>query len=190
LLGALRRAGSWACVAGTVVAYWLTPGTFCPHLKGIVMNRMIAGFAVAALTAVLPPAFAGDASTPASESQQTPPDGSVQWSGGAIAAGIGYTWGDGTLAFAGQKHDFTVSGMSIVDVGATSVSVAGDVYHLNDLSDFEGNYFALSAGGALAGGGSVVYLQNEHGVVIKISATEVGLRFNLAAGGLNIALKA
>jgi hypothetical protein len=30
------------------------------------MKRMIAGFAVAALTAVLPPAFAGDASTPAS----------------------------------------------------------------------------------------------------------------------------
>ena len=154
------------------------------------MNKMVAGFAVATLAAVLPPAFAeSNASPPASESEQTVSDGSVQWSGGAIAAGIGYTWGDGTLAFAGQQHDFTISGMSIVDVGATSMSVAGDVYHLNNLSDFEGNYFVLSAGGTLAGGGSVVYLQNEHGVVIKISSTEVGLRFNLAAGGLNIALR-
>jgi hypothetical protein len=152
------------------------------------MNKMIAGFAVATLTAALPPAFAdSDASTPALE--QTASDGSVQWTGGAVAAGIGYTWGDGTLAFAGQKHEFTISGMSIVDVGATSMSVAGDVYHLSNLSDFEGNYVALSAGGTLAGGGSAVYLQNQHGVVMKISSTEIGLRFNLAAGGLNIALK-
>jgi hypothetical protein len=149
---------------------------------------MIAGFAVATLTAVLPPAFADDDGSPPAL-EQTASDGSVQWTGGAVAAGIGYTWGDGTLAFVGQKHDFTISGMSIVDVGATRMSVVGDVYHLNNLSDFEGNYFALSAGGALAGGGSAVYLQNQHGVVIKISATEVGLRFNLAAGGLNIALK-
>jgi hypothetical protein len=113
----------------------------------------------------------------------------VQWSGGAIAAGIGYTWGDGTLDFGSKKHDFTVSGMSIVDVGAARMSVAGDVYHLNNLSDFEGNYITLSAGGTLAGGGSFVYLQNQHGVVIKLATTEVGLRFNLATGGLNIALK-
>ena len=152
------------------------------------MNKMIAGFAVAAFAAVLPPAFA-DSDDSTSASEQTGSDGSVQWTGGAVAVGIGYTWGDGTLAFAGGKHDFTISGMSIVDVGATSMSVAGDVYQLNNLSDFEGNYFELSAGGTLAGGGSFVYLQNQHGVVIKVSSTEVGLRFNLAPGGLNIALK-
>jgi hypothetical protein len=152
------------------------------------MNKMIAGFAVATFAAVLPPAFAdGDDSATASE--QTAPDASVQWSGGAVAAGIGYTWGDGTLAFGRETHDFTVSGMSIVDVGVTSISVAGDVYHLNHLSDFEGNYVELSAGGALGGGGSFVYLQNQHGVVIKVATTELGLRFNLASGGLNIALK-
>ncbi len=130
-----------------------------------------------------------DSDASISTSKQAAADGSVQWSGGAVAAGIGYTWGDGSLAFRGEKHDFTVSGVSIVDVGATSMSVSGDVYHLNNLSDFSGNYFALSAGGTLAGGGSVVYLQNEHGVVIKVSATEVGLRFSLAAGGLSVALK-
>jgi hypothetical protein len=152
------------------------------------MNKMIAGFAVATLAAVLPPAFAdSDDSAPASE--QVAADASVQWSGGAVAAGIGYTWGGGTLAFGGETHDFTVSGMSIVDVGVTSLSVAGDVYHLNHLSDFEGNYVELSAGGTLGGGGSFVYLQNQHGVVIKVATTELGLRFNLATGGLNVALK-
>jgi len=152
------------------------------------MNRWIASFAIATFTTVLSPAFA-DSDAPPSALEQTASDGTVQWTGGAIAAGIGYTWGGGTLAFAGGRHDFTISGMSIVDVGATSMSVAGDVYHLKNLSDFEGNYFALSAGGTLAGGGSAVYLQNQHGVVIKISATEVGLRFNLAAQGVNIVLK-
>jgi len=49
---------------------------------------------------------------------------------------------------------------------------------------------ALSAGAAIAGGADAIYLENQHGVVIKLSTTAIGLRFNLAAGGVNIALKA
>ena len=152
------------------------------------MNRWIASLAVATFGAILPPAFAGDTSaTPVSDS--TPADGSVELSGGAVAAGIGYTWGNGSLSFKNQKHSFKISGLSIVDVGASSYSASGNVYHLNKLSDFDGNYVALSAGAAIAGGGNAVYLKNQNGVVIKVTATEIGLRFNLAASGVNINLQ-
>jgi len=152
------------------------------------MNKWIASLAIATFGTLLPPAFADDASA-ASVTESTAADGSLEFSGGAVAAGIGYTWGDGTLTFNTRKHDFGVSGLSIVDVGASSISATGSVYHLKKLSDFNGNYVALSAGAAVAGGGDAVYLQNQKGVVIKLAATEIGLRFNLAASGVNIALK-
>lgn len=152
------------------------------------MNKWAASLAIATFGAILPPAFADDASTPA-VSDSTPADGSVELSGGSVAAGIGYTWGDGTLTFNNHRHNFSIAGLSIVDVGASSYSASGNVYHLKKLSDFNGNYVALSAGATLAGGGNAVYLQNQNGVVIKVAATEIGLRFNLAGSGVNIALK-
>jgi hypothetical protein len=172
----------------------VTPGPYerCRQVllilpKEIAMNRWIASFAIATFTSVVPPAFAGDDQGSVPES--TAADASVELSGGAVAAGIGYMWGDGALTFGGQKHEFTIDGVSIVDVGATSISASGEVYNLNKLSDFDGNYVAFSAGAAVAGGGDAVYLRNDRGVVIKLSSTEIGLRFNLAASGVNIALK-
>lgn len=150
------------------------------------MNKWIASIAIATLTTAIAPTFATDA-PPVSDS--TPADGSVVLSGGAVAAGVGYTWGDGALTFKDHKYNFKISGLSVVDVGASSYSASGTVYHLNKVSDFAGNYFSLSAGAAVGGGGNAVYLQNQNGVVIKVTATEVGLRFNLAASGINIALK-
>ena len=152
------------------------------------MNRLVASLTVAAFGAILPPAFAGDTSAPP-VSDSTPADGSVELSGGAVAVGIGYSWGNGSLSFKNRKHNFSISGLSIVDVGASSYSASGNVYHLNKLSDFDGNYVALSAGATIAGGGNAVYLKNQNGVVIKVAATEIGLRFNLAASGVSITLK-
>jgi hypothetical protein len=150
------------------------------------MNRSIASLAIAALTAVSLPAFAGDYAAPVSNS--TGADGSLQLSGGDVAAGVGYIWGDGTLTFGNRKHEFTLNGLSIFDVGASGISGSGEVYHLKKLSDFDGNYVAFSAGAALAGGEDALYLRNQHGVVIKLSDTEIGLRFDLAASGVNIVL--
>jgi hypothetical protein len=152
------------------------------------MRKWIASVAMATSTALLAPAFAADDSAaPATDSSVA--DASLELSGGAVAAGIGYVWGDGSFTFAGQQHQFTMSGVTIVDVGASSISATGEVYHLKNLSDFDGNYVALSAGAAVAGGADAIYLENQHGVVIKLSTTAIGLRFNLAAGGVNIALK-
>ena len=63
------------------------------------------------------------------------------------------------------------------------------MYNLKGLQDFDGNYSAVTAGLTIAGGGSVAYLKNENGVVIKLVSTTEGLRFNLSADGVHIKLQ-
>lgn len=128
--------------------------------------------------------------THAGESPSSPADadGTLQFHGGMVAAGVGYMWGDGTLSFGESRHRFTLSGLSILDVGAAELSARGNVYHLKQLSDFDGNYVAVSAGAALAGGGGAIYLRNPRGVVIKLTSTDIGLRMNLGPDGINISL--
>ena len=117
------------------------------------------------------------------------PEATVELSGGAVAAGVGYVWGHGSIVYQGQKHRFSVSGLSNVDVGVANITATGVVYNLKNLQDLDGNYVAASAGLTVAGGGSADYLKNEHGVVIKLLSTSRGLRFNLSASGVKVKLQ-
>jgi Envelope integrity protein A len=117
------------------------------------------------------------------------PDATVELSGGAVAAGIGFQWGHGDIVYQGQKHHFSLSGLSIVDVGIANLTASGVVYNLHNLQDVNGNYVAATAGLTVAGGGEADYLRNEKGVVIKLLATSKGVRFNLSANGMKIQLK-
>jgi len=87
------------------------------------MNKWAASLAIATFGAILPPAFAGDASTPP-VSDSTPADGLVELSAARWRRGIGYTWGSGSLTFNNQQAHFSINGLSIVDVGASSYSPA------------------------------------------------------------------
>jgi hypothetical protein len=148
------------------------------------MRSMFVSLAVCVLVSV-----AAYADAPAPVADNASPDGTVSLEGGSVAVGIGYTWGHGKLTYHEGSHPFSINGVSIVDVGATSYSASGSVYNLKSLADFAGNYAAAGAGITLAGGGTAVYLKNEHGVVIKLIATDVGLKFKLSADGVHIALK-
>jgi hypothetical protein len=44
-----------------------------------------------------------------------------------VAAGLGYTWGQGVLEYHGQEYPFTVKGFSIVDVACRSASPRASV---------------------------------------------------------------
>jgi hypothetical protein len=134
-------------------------------------------------------AFAQDKGANVPVASDAQPDGSVVLSGGSVAAGVGYVWGHGALHFQGSDHDFSISGVSIADAGAANISASGSVYNLKNVSDFAGNYAAVAAGITIGGGGSASYLRNEHGVVIKLVSTTVGLRFNLSANGVHVTLK-
>jgi hypothetical protein len=134
-------------------------------------------------------AYAGDSPSSAPVAQDAKPDATVVLNGGSVAVGVGYTWGHGDLTYQGTAHQFTISGVSVVDVGATNFTATGNVYKLTKLADFAGNYVAAGAGLTIAGGGTAQYLKNEHGVVIKLLSTDVGLKFKLSADGVHIALK-
>jgi hypothetical protein len=119
---------------------------------------------------------------------QASTEGTVQFTGGAVAAGIGFQWGSGTLTFRGQQYPFRIRGLSVVDVGVTSVSASGTVRNLRNVADFAGNYVAITAGATVAGGASATAMQNQNGVVIDKVATSAGLRLTLAPGGVTITL--
>jgi Envelope integrity protein A len=151
------------------------------------MRNMIISLAAASVLCAATYASGADSSAPVADNAT--PDATVSLKGGSVAVGIGYTWGHGELKYRDAPHQFSINGVSIVDVGATDYTATGNVYNLKDLSDFAGNYVAAGAGITVAGGGTAVYLKNEHGVVIKLISTDVGLKFNLSANGVHIGLK-
>jgi hypothetical protein len=119
------------------------------------------------------------------------PSAYVWLSGGSVAIGIGYTWGHGTLYYSKdqKQYKFKLSGVSIADVGGAGINAEGEVYNLTTPADLTGNYSAATAGLTIVEGGSVAYLKNDRGVVIKLHSQTGGLRFNLAAEGMHITLQ-
>ncbi len=114
--------------------------------------------------------------------------GTVQFSGGNVAVGIGYTWGSGTLVYRGQTHHFSISGLAAASIGVASVDASGEVSGLNNLADFNGSYSQIGAGATVAVGGSVVSMKNSSGVVMNVRSTKVGLHFQLGGGGATVKL--
>jgi hypothetical protein len=62
-----------------------------------------------------------------SAAPQNVPTGTIGLSGGSVAAGIGYTWGKGTLVFQGKKYPLKVTGISILHVGVSDYTASGTV---------------------------------------------------------------
>src|SRR4030095_10003996 len=92
------------------------------------------------------------------------PSGTVRISSSAVAAGIGVTWGDGTLSYKGKTYAFSVNGLSVVDLGISTVTATGDVSNLSKVEDFSGNYAAGEAGIALAGGQRDLIMKHANGL--------------------------
>jgi opacity protein-like surface antigen len=142
------------------------------------MKRM--SLAALASLAFLIPAVAADAAAP---------DATITLSGGSVAVGIGYTWGDGMLLFKGRSYPFTVSGLSVIDIGIAKIDGRGDVFNLSNVADFPGTYIAAGIGATIAGGGSVAAMENQNGVIIHFRSTTAGLKLNLSPAGIVFKLK-
>jgi len=74
------------------------------------------------------------------------PDATLRLSGGSLAAGIGFSWGKGTLTYKGKDYPVSVNGLSLGKVGISGASAYGEVYNLKKLQDFNGHYHAGGAG--------------------------------------------
>ena len=97
------------------------------------MRNMIVS--LAASTLLCAASYASESNSSAPVADTATPDGTVALKGGSVAAGIGYTWGHGELKYHDASHQFSIKGVSIVDVGATNYTAAGTVYNLKDRSE-------------------------------------------------------
>ena len=71
----------------------------------------------------------------------------------AVAIGVGYEWGKGMLTmYDGTEHEFQIRGLTLLDVGISSIELEGEVFHLVEAKDLAGAYYVDQAGAALVGG--------------------------------------
>ena len=95
--------------------------------------------------------------------------------------------GGGTLTVGGQKYSFSIGGLGIGGFGVSKMEAYGNVYNLNNISDFVGGYVQARYGmavGSLSTG--QLWLQNTHGVVLELKAKRTGLALSLGGDAVYI----
>lgn len=117
------------------------------------------------------------------------PAGTVSIDLTSVAVGIGTSWGSGVLRYQGNTYRFKVSGLTVGDVGFSTVSAVGNVYYLHKPSDLAGNYAAVGAGVAVGGGVSGVSMQNQKGVQIQLYSVVQGVQLTIGPQGFNIQMR-
>src|SRR5262249_25533085 len=118
----------------------------------------------------------------------TPPptvaDATITLTARTAAVGVGFVWGTGILEYRGEQYPVRVDGMGIGAVGVSAVSARGNVYHLTDAADLNGQYTALGAGAAIGEGGNRSRMRNAKGVVIEIVAEGSGVQLGIGPRGI------
>lgn len=96
--------------------------------------------------------------------------------------------GGGTLHFNGNSYDFSIGGLGVGGMGASSIEATGEVYNMTDPSQFGGAY-GQARYGAVIGDTSTgeLWLQNSAGVYMHLIAERAGLMLSL--GGDVIVIK-
>ena len=127
----------------------------------------------------------------AAKAEEAPlyPIGEVTIEAKQLAAGVGYSWGDGVMKFEGKEYPFTLQGLNVAAVGFSKINAVGDVYNLKTAADLAGKYVAVSAGLSLAKGVAGLSMRNDKGVVINLRSAQQGVQLNLGVDGFNIKMK-
>jgi hypothetical protein len=151
-----------------------------PLLAGV----MLFGWAIA---------LAGCSNQPAPGSETRlegqPPSGSVEMhelQAAYIASGSG---GSGVLHYQGNDYPFTVGGVGVGGIGASTIEGTGDVYNLANAAQFPGTYaegrYGFAFGEKSAGD---LWMKNEKGVVIHLKAYRTGLMLSLGGSAIAISM--
>jgi hypothetical protein len=126
--------------------------------------------------------------TRAATEHQTP-DATLRLSGGSVAAGIGFSWGSGTLTYKGKDYPISVNGVSLGKVGITGGSAIGKVYNLKKLQDFDGHYNAGGVGATLAAGANATAMTNQNDVHVLLESHTRGVDLTIAGAGVEMHIK-
>jgi hypothetical protein len=162
---------------------WLT-GNLSPRARKEMRNMGWVTFENAEALLV-----AQDKGSPSYRKEGEKPDATVKLQSRSVAFGAGVSSGDGVISYQGKDYPFTISGLSLLDIGVSNVSATGRVYFLKNISNFSGNYFATQATFALAGGGGELVMANGNGVYVALQSQQSGTQLTLGPSGVGLKLK-
>jgi hypothetical protein len=151
------------------------------YQKCIIAMIVLVAFALAACTQKAP----DEAST---YNGQTP-SATIEFKQIQVAYLGSGTTGTGMLTYQGQSYPFTISGLGIGGIGASSITATGVVYNLTDLTQFPGAY-AQGRYGFVVGtqSGGDLWLKNGSGVVMHLLAKRKGLMLSLGADAIVVTM--
>ena len=115
--------------------------------------------------------------------------GTVRFRVGSAGFIVGVGGGSGTLTFHGKSYPLRIGGVSVGMIGVSSADLVGRATNLRRPSDIAGNYTAVGAGLAVAGGAATARLQNANGVVLEVKGTKVGFSASIDLSGLQISMQ-
>lgn len=96
----------------------------------------------------------------------------------------GVRWGDGVLTLKdGTKRKFKVLGLKVLETGIASNDFVGEVYNLDDVKDFEGNYYGAGTRLSVIGSTGEGIINNRNCVVIKVRYSGGGVQLSAPAPG-------
>jgi hypothetical protein len=118
------------------------------------------------------------------------PDGTIEMRQVQVAYIGSAGGGSGTLNFRGVAYPFTIGGVGIGGIGASSIDAVGEVYNLPELVRFPGAYAQARYGFALGRqSGGDMWLQNEAGVILHLKAKREGLMLSLGGDAILISMQ-
>jgi len=118
------------------------------------------------------------------------PDGTVDMQEVQVAYLASGGGGNGTLFYRGAAYPFTIGGLGVGGIGASTISAAGEVYKLNSLTQFPGAYIQGRYGFALGNrSGGDLWLQNDAGVILHLKAKREGLMLSLGGDAIAITMR-
>ena len=104
-----------------------------------------------------------------------------------FAGGAGV--GKGVLTFKGKTYPFKLIGTVVGPGSVSKLDVAGDVYKLDDISQFSGVYVQGTGQiGLETSGAGDLWLQNKAGVVMHLTGTQTGVTLSLGRDEIIIEL--
>jgi hypothetical protein len=117
------------------------------------------------------------------------PDGTVDMNEVQVAYIGSGGGGNGTLFYHGGVYPFTIAGLGVGGIGASTISAEGEVYKLNNLASFAGAYAQGRYGFAIGStSGGDLWMQNEAGVIMHLKAKRTGLMLSLGGDAVVISM--
>jgi hypothetical protein len=118
------------------------------------------------------------------------PDGTIDMQEVQVAYLASGGGGNGTLFYRGGVYPFTIGGLGVGGIGASTISASGEVYKLNSLAQFPGAYIQGRYGFAFGDrSGGDLWLQNDAGVILHLKAKREGLMLSLGGDAIAITMK-